>query len=511
MSAIVRVNETGATVVVDGAAAVTALANAAEESAASAATSAASAISARDAAIASVGAGNIYLTKAAADAALSGVAANAWVRVQADETQGGQAWFYQKVSGSYVSRGAVQGIGPVSTQTPALVSNAAGIVSHDILAPAGQINGAGGDDAVRVRIASFVNQFSNGPVGQTTYFNTVCGFGSNFNTNWTQINPGIPGASMRIESKFYQESCFGTEFHWSILTTGGDEFRSISAFIPHNASDWATKGGFSIHGSYISLFDGRAQVRHFIDGRSDTWDIVNPTTGDAMQFRFEQNDRAPMSQRNAAGNAFLDLPYYNSRNETQISSALYHVGTRVTNLFGLNGLSASLYVNPQANDVIRVLETGAAVTGNIEVSRDVVQATGAAVWQGTNLSSGGRAVHVLTHNNGIAALGFENFATGSGSFQIRFSHSADATIFDDGSRGNAGATEAFRIAHTTGRVTFAYPPRLPSYTVAGLASVGAAAVGAGAMAYCTNETGGPVLVFSDGTDWRRVTDRAIAS
>ena len=31
------------------------------------------------------------------------------------------------------------------------------------------------------------------------------------------------------------------------------------------------------------------------------------------------------------------------------------------------------------------------------------------------------------------------------------------------------------------------------------------------MFYCTNESGGAVPVFSDGTNWRRVTDRAIAS
>lgn len=34
---------------------------------------------------------------------------------------------------------------------------------------------------------------------------------------------------------------------------------------------------------------------------------------------------------------------------------------------------------------------------------------------------------------------------------------------------------------------------------------------AGRMFYCTNETGGAVPVFCDGTNWRRVTDRAVAS
>ena len=36
-------------------------------------------------------------------------------------------------------------------------------------------------------------------------------------------------------------------------------------------------------------------------------------------------------------------------------------------------------------------------------------------------------------------------------------------------------------------------------------------VGAGAMIFVTDEVGGAVPAFSDGTDWRRVTDRAVIS
>ena len=49
---------------------------------------------------------------------------------------------------------------------------------------------------------------------------------------------------------------------------------------------------------------------------------------------------------------------------------------------------------------------------------------------------------------------------------------------------------------------------LYSRTVSQLSSLTASI---GAMVYCTNETGGAVPVFFDGTNWRRVTDRAIAS
>lgn len=48
---------------------------------------------------------------------------------------------------------------------------------------------------------------------------------------------------------------------------------------------------------------------------------------------------------------------------------------------------------------------------------------------------------------------------------------------------------------------------LPLHTVAELPS---AAV-AGSLIYVSDETGGAVVAFSDGTDWRRVTDRAVVS
>ena len=53
------------------------------------------------------------------------------------------------------------------------------------------------------------------------------------------------------------------------------------------------------------------------------------------------------------------------------------------------------------------------------------------------------------------------------------------------------------------------PLKPSSYTVATLPS--ASAEGAGAMVYVTDDVGGGVPAFSDGTDWRRVTDRAVVS
>lgn len=48
-------------------------------------------------------------------------------------------------------------------------------------------------------------------------------------------------------------------------------------------------------------------------------------------------------------------------------------------------------------------------------------------------------------------------------------------------------------------------PQLPSYAKAALP----AAAPAGRMIYVTNDVGGATPAFSDGTNWRRVADRAI--
>jgi hypothetical protein len=52
------------------------------------------------------------------------------------------------------------------------------------------------------------------------------------------------------------------------------------------------------------------------------------------------------------------------------------------------------------------------------------------------------------------------------------------------------------------------PKQLASYTVAKLPSAPQWVAG---MVYVSNEAGGAVVAFSDGTNWRRVTDRAIVS
>jgi len=117
---------------------------------------------------------------------------------------------------------------------------------------------------------------------------------------------------------------------------------------------------------------------------------------------------------------------------------------------------------------------------------------------------------------GINAAGFSAHADGAwtmGSSQPSYIR------FDTTASGAAGRSERLRIT-STGKVGIGTSApsaalhvngelRIGSYTVSGLPS--AATAGAGAMVFVSNESGGAVLAFSDGANWRRVTDRVVVS
>jgi hypothetical protein len=98
----------------------------------------------------------------------------------------------------------------------------------------------------------------------------------------------------------------------------------------------------------------------------------------------------------------------------------------------------------------------------------------------------------------------------TGNDHLRFRVSADGATWKtalsiDPATGHIGIDT---LSPTT-RLDVAGPMRIGQYTVAGMPS--AASSGAGALIHVSNEVGGAVIAFSDGTSWRRVTDRAVVS
>ncbi|KAF0130520.1 MAG: hypothetical protein FD152_2110 [Xanthobacteraceae bacterium] len=105
--------------------------------------------------------------------------------------------------------------------------------------------------------------------------------------------------------------------------------------------------------------------------------------------------------------------------------------------------------------------------------------------------------------------GFDLFTAGT--YRARFIASDAAALLDSALglsilfRPGGSATLTMLASRTISGVPFT----LPSYTVATVPS--ASAMTAGTEIFVTNEAGGAVPAFSDGTNWRRVTDRAVIS
>ncbi|KAF0227744.1 MAG: hypothetical protein FD175_2450 [Beijerinckiaceae bacterium] len=121
-----------------------------------------------------------------------------------------------------------------------------------------------------------------------------------------------------------------------------------------------------------------------------------------------------------------------------------------------------------------------------------------------------------TMPGGVNAAGFSAHADGA--WTVGSSHPS-MIRFDTTPSGGAGRAERLRIT-SSGKVGIGTTTpsatlhvngelRIGSFTVAGLPS--ASTLGAGAVVFVSNESGGAVLAFSDGTNWRRVTDRAIVT
>lgn len=103
-----------------------------------------------------------------------------------------------------------------------------------------------------------------------------------------------------------------------------------------------------------------------------------------------------------------------------------------------------------------------------------------------------------------------NVATGTAGTNGNFaSWNADGDLVGSGKAAPTGDVVGTTDTQALTNKTLTDPNiTLPSFTVAG---VPAAASNARRLIYVSDETGGPTVAFSDGTNWLRVQDRAIVS
>lgn len=106
---------------------------------------------------------------------------------------------------------------------------------------------------------------------------------------------------------------------------------------------------------------------------------------------------------------------------------------------------------------------------------------------------------------GVGGAVSSGIVPGTLSFKLADAAGALNTVMSIAASGNVGigTTSPSAKLQVDGAV------RVKSYLKAGLPS--AATQGAGALIYVSDEAGGAVIAFSDGSAWRRVTDRAVVS
>jgi Protein of unknown function (DUF2793) len=121
-----------------------------------------------------------------------------------------------------------------------------------------------------------------------------------------------------------------------------------------------------------------------------------------------------------------------------------------------------------------------------------------------NLAGDTASLLYQTGFSGRAEIG----TTGDDKLHVKVSSNGSSwfeALVMDGANGHVG----IGTPTPTVRLDVAGPIRCGSVAKASLP--GAASAGAGAMLHVPDEVGGAVLAFSDGTNWRRVTDRAVVA
>jgi hypothetical protein len=268
----------------------------------------------------------------------------------------------------------------------------------------------------------------------------------------------------------------------------------------------------------------------------------NPIIIGTTALTFEQNSAFAFGNIFANGTAVLA----NSVGSTVTFTAGNNIAitgnnTSKTVTIGVTGISLNSISNGTSN--VNVVSSGGNVTvgiggtGNVAVfNSGGLAITGNITGNGSGLS-GINAFSNITVTGGNSAVADSiadtltltagtgiSIVVDSATDTITIGTQGGSEIFVDGADFGT-VTEPVTLSDDLGLVTDAvtqeadlgalvtsgliYPDQfvLPSYTVSTLPS---AAI-AGAMIYVTNESGGAVPAFSDGTNWRRVTDRAIVT
>ena len=208
-------------------------------------------------------------------------------------------------------------------------------------------------------------------------------------------------------------------------------------------------------------------------------------------------------------------------------------GSKTSAVFSSGGAQTFYHNN---NVKLVTSNSGITVTGTVDVngaytlpttdgSADQVLTTdgsGGVTFTTPSVSAGGSNTHVQYNDEGVLG-GSSTFTYDESEAKLTVGGSVSSILFETVSDYGAITTTAtdsvdyggvadtvvalvnsdYGVVESSGG-----PVEFPRYSVSGVPD---ATAYIGHMVFINNETGGPVMAFSDGTNWRRVTDRAVIS
>ena len=333
--------------------------------------------------------------------------------------------------------------------------------------------------------------------------NTVAGLyqaGFTFDPNNTHGRTGVTSFAGDYFIGFNKNYSDQSAISMDMAIFGANDGFNISVFDDFNSGGGNQYGykPINLKGNEINLMPGGSGVA--LKSTVDTLSInTNVEISDTVAIKFEssgtEQTRIDKNEITAKGDFTINVDSDNSGNEAfKIQSA----GTDVVTFSRGPGSDAEMTIQ---GDGLFIKDD----QGDTQFSMDMS-------------SAGQTGINVFrTNENKTLAFSLktdDDDDTGNydGTWSFRQNANEKSLILE---RTDASPVDIFEIRDSGGSTSaapvdifeFKIPPVLPSFTVVNLPTT----VVAGAQAFCTNETGGAVNVFYDGTNWRRCTDRAVAS
>lgn len=363
---------------------------------------------------------------------------------------------------------------------------------------------AGDPETGMFQMCASSHAWNNGPVGNANYFNNVASLGWNIKAPSEQDVAGVSGFCMTMENRYYNGSSFVSEWQLRGIRPNGTQFRPMEINSPHNGI------GNSASFRVSHWFIGSEQTSDvYIDARlgdldTNTGPGVIEVLGD-IRFEFAHNNRIVSEQRNAANTAYLALPYFNANDRLLLSTQPVELNPAMTGgtpMFALSGQG----VTPNG-----AIGTAVSFPATTNATISATQASGNTNWeiktQLINYHSSGAATDEIQ----CGPYGYANqrFTDGTTPWALGRDPDGHFRISQSGYTYNNDTGAVVTVDKTNLNAKFAKPPKVPTYTVSTTPS--AATYGSGSLIYVSDENGGGVVAFSDGTNWRRMTDRAVVS